>query len=79
MDYAGINFSYPEEKVTGMKWLGRGPYRVWKNRLKGVPFGLYHKAYNNTVTGESWDIPEFKGYHSDFYWRRLKIKKSLLL
>lgn len=68
MDYAGINFCYPEEKVTGMKWLGRGPYRVWKDRLKGVPFGLYHKDYNNTVTGESWVYPEFKGYHSNFYW-----------
>jgi len=68
MDYAGINFSYPEKKITGIKWLGRGPYRVWKDRLKGVPFGLYHKDYNNTVTGESWVYPEFKGYHSDFYW-----------
>lgn len=75
MDYAGINFSYPEENVTGMKWLGRGPYRVWKNRLKGVPFGLYHKAYNNTVTGESWNYPEFKGYHSDFYWVTIENKE----
>ena len=75
MDYAGINFSYPEEKITGMKWLGRGPYRVWKNRLKGVPFGLYHKDYNNTVTGESWNYPEFKGYHSDFYWVTIENKE----
>ncbi|MDB5030470.1 glycoside hydrolase family 2 TIM barrel-domain containing protein, partial [Mucilaginibacter sp.] len=26
-DYMGITFNYPEEKITGMKWLGRGPYR----------------------------------------------------
>lgn len=75
MDYTGINFSYPEEKITGMKWLGRGPYRVWKNRIKGVPFGLYHKDYNNTVTGESWNYPEFKGYHSDFYWVTIENKE----
>jgi len=68
MDFAGINFSYPEEKITGVTWLGRGPYRVWKNRLKGVPFGLHSKEYNRTMTGTTWDYPEFKGYHSDFYW-----------
>lgn len=26
----GLTFSYPEANCTGMKWLGRGPYRVWK-------------------------------------------------
>ena len=51
-----------------MKWLGRGPYRVWKNRLKGQQFGVWHKDYNNTVTGETWQYPEFKGYHADMYW-----------
>ena len=39
VNVAGITFNYPEEKVTGMKWVGRGPYRVWKNRLKGMEFG----------------------------------------
>jgi hypothetical protein len=76
MDYAGINFSFPEDQVTGMRWLGRGPYRVWKNRLKGIPFGLYHKDYNNTVTGETWEYPEFKGYHSELYWVTIENKIS---
>jgi hypothetical protein len=67
-DVLGINFNYPEEKVTGMKWLGRGPYRVWKNRLKGQMFDVWSKQYNNTVTGESWNYPEFKGYHAEFNW-----------
>lgn len=65
-DYAGVSLSYPEELVTGADLLGNGPYRVWKNRMKGVNFGLYKKDYNNTVTGQSWDYPEFKGYYSDF-------------
>lgn len=67
-DYFGIHFNFPGESVNGMKWLGRGPYRVWKNRQKGQQLGVWQKDYNNTVTGESWDYPEFKGYHSDFYW-----------
>ena len=66
-DYAGISFSFPENLVTGVTYLGDGPYRVWKNRMKGTQFGLWDKEYNNTITGESWDYPEFKGYYSNFY------------
>lgn len=66
-DFAGISFSYPEELVSGAKLLTDGPYRVWKNRLKGTTFGMYDKKYNNTVTGQSWEFPEFKGYYSGFY------------
>lgn len=68
VDFAGITFRYPEEKITGMRWLGRGPYRVWKNRLRGQQFGIWHKNYNNTITGASGAYPEFKGYHADLYW-----------
>jgi hypothetical protein len=66
-DFAGITFSYPENLVTGAKLMANGPYRVWKNRLKGPQFGVYEKKYNNTVAGQSWDFPEFKGYYSNFY------------
>jgi len=76
VDYAGITFNYPEEKITGMKWLGRGPYRVWKNRLKGQQFGVWHKDYNNTITGANWNYPEFKGYHADLYWVVIENKES---
>jgi hypothetical protein len=76
VDFAGITFHYPEDKITGMKWLGRGPYRAWKNRLKGQQFGVWHKNYNNTITGASWDYPEFKGYHADLYWVVVENKES---
>jgi len=74
-DYLGVTFDYPEEKVTGVRWLGRGPYRVWKNRLKGVTFDTWHKNYNDTVTGQSWDYPEFKGFHRDLYWAQLETRE----
>ena len=32
--------------------MGNGPYRVWKNRMKGNQFGIWNKKYNNTETGE---------------------------
>jgi hypothetical protein len=76
VDFTGITFNYPEEKITGMKWLGRGPYRVWKNRLKGQQFGVWHKAYNNSITGETWGYPEFKGYHAEVNWVVIENKES---
>lgn len=66
-NFAGITLSYPEEMVTGVRMIADGPYRVWKNRMKGTRFGLYDKMYNNTVTGQSYVYPEFKGYYSGFY------------
>lgn len=75
-DFTGITFNYPEEKITGMKWLGQGPYRVWKNRLKGQQFGVWHKAYNNAITGETWGYPEFKGYHAEVNWVVIENKES---
>lgn len=71
----GLTFSYPEQNCTGMTWLGRGPYRVWKNRIPGTNYGIWHKDYNNTITGESYEnlvYPEFKGYHANMYWARLE-------
>jgi len=68
--FAGINFSFPESQIRGIDYMGSGPYRVWKNRLKGNRFGVWHKDYNGTETGESWVYPEFKGYHANLYWCR---------
>lgn len=75
-DFSGIIFNYSEDHITGMTWEGRGPYHVWKNRLKGQQFGVWHKAYNNTITGESWNYPEFKGYHADVYWVTIENKQN---
>jgi hypothetical protein len=75
-DFMGANFSYPEDQVNGIRMLSNGPYRVWKNRLKGMNIGVWDKPYNNTVTGASWDYPEFKGYYSEFYWATIDSKEQ---
>jgi hypothetical protein len=75
MDFAGITFSYPENLVTGATILANGPYHVWKNRLKGTRFGVYNKKYNNTITGQSWDYPEFKGYYSNLYAAEIQTRE----
>lgn len=69
----GISINYPEDKVDSVRWEGRGPYRVWRNRLKGQQYGVWELAYNNTVTGQYNSAtcpiyPEFKGYRSDLRW-----------
>lgn len=79
IDYIGVSFNYPESLVKGVKWLGKGPYRVWKNRIKGAEMGVWQKNYNNTITGESFDnliYPEFKGYHANLYWMELQNKET---
>jgi hypothetical protein len=75
VDYSGITFNYPENLVTGAVLMANGPFRVWKNRLKGTQFGVFNKKYNNTVTGQSWDYPEFKGYYSNFYAVEIQTKE----
>jgi hypothetical protein len=70
--FAGISFTYPENFVLGAKWLGKGPYRVWKNRLQGVTDNVWMNAYNNTQAGSApWIFPEFKGYFADITWMEL--------
>lgn len=70
--FAGISFNYPENFILGAKWLGKGPYRVWKNRLQGTPVNVWENLYNNTRTGYSPMVyPEFKGYYGDITWMEL--------
>ncbi len=80
--FIGVSFNYPEEKCESVKWMGRGPYRVWKNRIKGSNFGVWEKKYNNTITGESFNnliYPEFKGYHGNIYWAEIRTSESPFL
>ena len=79
IDFLGVSFNYPEEKVKSMKWFGKGPYRVWKNRIHGTKMGVWEKEYNNTITGESFNkmiYPEFKGYHGNMNWVRFETTET---
>lgn len=68
----GVVFDYPEPYVKRKRWLGNGPYRVWKNRLRGVTLGIWENEYNNTITGwRDWIYPEFKGCFANVYQLQL--------
>ncbi len=70
--YFGVTFDYPENLVKAKQWLGDGPYRVWKNRLRGQTLGVWKNDYNNTITGwRDWVYPEYKGCFANVRWLRL--------
>lgn len=79
-NFAGISFDFEEGNVISARWLGNGPYRVWKNRMKGGTLNVWEKAYNNTMAGQSpWIFPEFKGYHSQVNWMELNTVDGKIL
>ncbi|MGF7138594.1 glycoside hydrolase family 2 TIM barrel-domain containing protein [Roseimarinus sediminis] len=80
IDVWGITFSFPEDQSTDITWFGKGPYRVYKNRMKGTTYNLWQKDYNNTITGEDFKnlvYPEFKGYHANTYWASIGTKNNV--
>ena len=75
----GVAFDYPEEKMLKKTWLGDGPYRVWRNRLKGQTFGVWETGYNTTETGyKDWVYPEFAGYFANVRWLKLTTTEGTL-
>jgi hypothetical protein len=75
----GVAFDFPEEKMLKKTWLGDGPYRVWRNRLKGGTLGVWETAYNTTETGyEDWVYPEFAGYFASVHWLKLATTEGVL-
>jgi len=78
VDLMGICFDYPEDKVQSKRWVGRGPYRVWQNRLEGPQYGYWQTDYNDPIPGESWIYPEFKGYFAGVQWMQLKTSEGII-
>lgn len=78
--FAGISFSYPENFMLGARWLGNGPYRVWKNRMLGGRFNVHENMNNNTMTGSyPWNFPEFKGYYANIAWMEMNTVEGKFL
>ena len=79
LPFSGISFKYPENYVIGARWLGKGPYRQWKNRMAGTPINVWQNLYNNTHTGYAPIIyPEFKGYYGEISWMELNTVQGKL-
>jgi beta-galactosidase/beta-glucuronidase len=75
-DLMGVNFDYPENKMQKFKWVGRGPYRVWKNRTKGGILDIWSNEYKDHTPGLTWDFPEFRGYYTGWHWAVFKTQEG---
>jgi hypothetical protein len=78
VDLIGVNFDYPETAMKSIRWLGRGPYRVWQNRLEGTTLDVWSNAYNDPLPGESFVYPEFKGHFRDWRWAKFETSEGTL-
>ena len=77
-DYQGVGFDYPRDQVRALTWLGLGPFRVWRNRQVGARLGVWRTEMNDSVTGESWQYPEFPGFYAGVRWASLSTSEGTL-
>jgi len=75
-DLMGITFDYPENKMRKTKWVGRGPYRVWKNRTRGGRLDVWSNDYKDHTPGVTWDFPEFRGYYTGWQWATFETQEG---
>ena len=76
VDLLGVAFDYPEQNVKSKRWVGKGPYRVWQNRMEGPQFGYWQNDYNDPIPGETWEYPEFKGYFAGVDWMQIETSEG---
>ena len=71
-EFLGITFSYPDADSTirGIRWMGGGPGTVWKNRMKGVRFGVWE----NARAGAGMDA--LAGYRSGLRWLQINSREQ---
>jgi hypothetical protein len=78
-DILGMQFEFPESAVTGKRWVGEGPYRIWKNRLAGTQFGLHAANYSRSTPGETFEYPEFEGYFGRWRWLEMQTRAGAIV
>ena len=72
-DFVGVGFDFPEKDVKSIRYLGKGPYRMYENRTAGPTLNVWENEYNDTETGSiPWKYPEFKGYFGDVRGRSME-------
>jgi hypothetical protein len=71
-----VGFDYPEALVQKKRWLGFGPYRVYRNRLAGGVLDAWEIDFNDPIPGETYAYPEFKGYFRGWEWLALETEEG---
>ena len=75
--YAGIGMEVDAEKLKSKRWLGEGPYRIWKNRTEGGILNVWESEKHLSIPGEIWNYPSFEGNFAPWYWAVFRFTNQL--
>ena len=50
-----------ESQMRGIRWLGRGPYRVWQNRMQGTRLDVWEKRLQRHDARRELGLPRVQG------------------
>ncbi len=65
--FHGITFDLPEKDIRSFSWLGQGPRRVWRNRIKGTHFGRFEIPFKPLRPTHDFDYPHARGYFAGIH------------
>ena len=61
----GVDFPLASKGIAHKRFRGKGPYRVWRNRLDGPQWGVWDVDWNMAQPNVRWTFPEFQGWFAD--------------
>lgn len=76
-DLMGIHFDYPGDQVVSKHWLGAGSHRVWQSRVHDTQCDVRENDYNDSIPGETFACPEFKGHFDSASWTNIRTREGI--
>jgi hypothetical protein len=77
--FSGVLFDYPKQWVRHQRWVGDGPFRVWKNRRDGVTLGCWENNISPLpAAGRDGIHPKFNGFFSNVDWLQLDTEEGTI-
>lgn len=77
--YAGVGFKVNADSLVSKRWLGEGPYRIYKNRTQGTSMNVWYVQKKENIPGKRYNFPEFEGYFGNWHWAQLNFKNGRTL
>jgi hypothetical protein len=69
--FHGVTFDLPEADIRKFSWLGQGPRRVWRNRMRGIRFGEFEVPFKTLKPSHEFDYPHALGYFAGIHEARI--------
>lgn len=77
-EVVGFRFEASRDELSALRWLGGGPARVWRNRLRGPRLGIWEKAAPSTPLTAAHE-PKLEGFYADVHWAEIETPAGDLL